>query len=137
MPHESNLALETHNGGLSISNVDGDVSFEVLNGGVSLANLAGDVEGHTTNGGVSVHLDGDSWEGEGLNVKTTNGGVSLKIPEGYSAQLETGSVNGRLKFDFPVTVKGRLDRNISTRLGEGGKTIRVVTTNGAVSVGRS
>ncbi|MFK7848275.1 MAG: DUF4097 domain-containing protein [Rhodothermales bacterium] len=137
VPHESNLSLDTHNGGVTVKNVAGDVSFEVLNGGVSLYNLAGDVEGHTTNGGLSIILAGDEWEGEGLDVKTTNGGVKLEIPDGYSAQLETGTVNGRLNFDFPVMVKGRLDRQISTKLGDGGKTIRVMTTNGAVKVGRS
>ncbi len=137
VPHKSNLALDTYNGGLSIKDVEGDMSFDVLNGGVSLVHVAGNVEGHTTNGGLSVKLEGNSWRGEGLDVKTTNGGVTLKIPENYSAQLETGTVNGRLNFDFPVTVKGKLDRKISTTLGDGGKTIRIMTTNGAVSVKRS
>ena len=137
MPHQSNLSLDTYNGGLSIRDVEGDMSFDVLNGGVSLVHVSGNVEGHTTNGGLSVKLEGDSWKGEGLDVNTTNGGVTLKIPENYSAQLETGTVNGRLNFDFPVTVKGKLDRKISTTLGDGGKTIRVMTTNGAVSVKRS
>lgn len=137
VPHESNLALDTHNGGVTINDVAGDVEFDVLNGGVALSNLAGNVEGSTTNGGVTVKLMGDEWEGEGLDVRTTNGGVTLKIPEDYSAQLETGTVNGRMKFDFPITVKGTLGRKISTKLGDGGKTIRVMTTNGAVSVKRS
>ncbi len=137
VPYESNLELDTNNGGVEITDISGDVSFDVLNGGVTLSNMAGHVKGQTTNGGVYVSLTGDEWEGEGLNVKTTNGGVELAIPEGYSARLETGTVNGRLDFDFPVTVKGRLDRKISTTLGDGGKTIRVVTTNGAVSVKRS
>ncbi len=137
VPYETNLSLETHNGGVRVKNIDGDVDFDVLNGGVSLANMAGDVRGHTTNGGVSVSLTGDSWEGNGLDVTTTNGGVTLKIPEDYSAELVTGTVNGRLKFDFPITVKGNLDRKITTKLGKGGKTIRVMTTNGGVSVKRS
>lgn len=137
VPYTSNLALETNNGGVTVRNVNGDVSFHVLNGGVNLANLGGDVEGETTNGGLTVELSGDRWEGDGMDVKTTNGGVKLYVPEAYSAQLETGTVNGRLNFEFPVTVSGNLDRNISTTLGEGGKTIRVRTTNGGVTVVRS
>ncbi|MEM8485909.1 MAG: DUF4097 family beta strand repeat-containing protein [Bacteroidota bacterium] len=137
VPHETDLSLETHNGGVRVKEINGDVDFDVLNGGVSLSDMAGNVSGHTTNGGVSVRLTGDSWEGEGLDVSTTNGGVTLKIPEDYSAKLVTGTVNGRLKFDFPVTVQGNLDRKITTKLGSGGKTIRVMTTNGGVSVKRS
>lgn len=137
VPHESNLALETHNGGVKIADVAGDVDFDVLNGGVSLVNLAGNIEGSTTNGGIDLVLTGDEWEGEGVDVKTTNGGVEIKVPDDYSARLETSTVNGRVKIDFPVTVKGRVDRNISTVLGDGGETIRATTVNGGVRVKRS
>ena len=136
-PRHSNVDLTTHNGGIQIENIDGDVEFDVLNGGVRLIDLAGNIEGSTTNGGVEVELTGSEWEGDGMDVTTTNGGVKLLIPDNYSAQLETGTVNGKLEFDFPVTIKGRLDRKISTTLGDGGKTIRVRTTNGGVKVQRS
>ena len=137
VPHNSNLDLETFNGGLSIADVSGDVTFDVLNGGVSLYNLAGDVEGSTTNGGLNVELTGSEWDGEGLNVKTTNGGVSLKVPEDYSADLEVATVNGGLRFDFPVTLQGKVGRKLSLALGDGGSPVRVRTTNGSVKVRRS
>ena len=62
--------------------------------------------GTTQNGGVNVRLDGSRWEGEGLDVVTTNGGVSLAIPAGYSAELETGTVNGGIRTDVPVDRAG-------------------------------
>lgn len=136
VPRRSNLSLETHNGGISIENVAGDLSFDALNGGVHLADLAGDVRGQTTNGGVNVELSGDAWEGDGLDVRTTNGGVKIYVPDDYSADLETSTVNGKVEVDFPVTVRGRIDSRISTTLGNGGKTIRVKTTNGSVKVRR-
>lgn len=137
VPRRSDLALETHNGGISIADVAGDVSFRALNGGVELVALAGMVQGRTTNGGLEIHLTGTEWQGDGLDVETTNGGVELVIPDGYSARLETGTVNGKLYFDFPVTVQGRLDRRLEADLGRGGRTIRAVTTNGGVEVRRS
>lgn len=136
VPRRSNLSLETYNGGISIENVHGDVNFDALNGGVSLVDLAGDVRGETTNGGVTVELTGSAWEGDGLDVETTNGGVKIYVPDDYSAYLETRTVNGRVEVDFPVMVQGRIDRRISTKLGDGGQTIRVITTNGGVSVRR-
>lgn len=137
VPHRSNLDLETHNGGIHIEDVAGEVSFRAVNGGVSLEGLAGDVRGRTTNGGLAIALDGDRWNGAGLDVETTNGGVELVVPDGYSARLETRTVNGKVYFDFPVTVQGRIDREFSTDLGEGGARIRAVTTNGAVEVRKS
>lgn len=136
VPRQSNLSLETHNGGIAIENVAGDLNFDALNGGVNLIDLAGDVRGETTNGGVTVELAGNEWDGEGLDVRTTNGGVKIYVPEDYSADLETSTVNGKVEVDFPVTVRGRIDSRIATQLGRGGKTIHVKTTNGSVKVRR-
>ena len=136
VPTISMLSLRTTNGGISIRDVDGTVEFRTVNGGVKLTNMAGDVKGRTSNGGVDVDLEGPGWRGEGLDVETSNGGVHLRIPEQYSAHLETGTVNGGLNIDFPVTVQGRIDRQLSANLGSGGAPIRVRTHNGGVKVSK-
>ena len=133
-PKRSNVDVKTFNGGLSLANLYGDLSFDALNGGVTLTDLAGDVRGSTTNGGLRIELEGDSWEGDRLDVSTTNGGVELIMDEDYSARLEVGTVNGNLKFDFPVMVRGKLDNNLKTTLGDGGNLIRARTTNGGVRI---
>ena len=133
-PKQSNIDVETFNGGVSLEDLEGDIEFEALNGGVSLTNLSGDVRGHTTNGGLKINLAGDEWDGDGLDVSTTNGGVVVSMDEDYSATLEVGTVNGSLELDFPVTVRGKLDNNIKVTLGDGGQRIRAKTTNGSVRV---
>lgn len=133
-PRKSNVDLQTKNGGITISALDGRVRFQTLNGGVELTALSGDVMGKTTNGGVSIELHGDTWDGSGLDVETVNGGVSIVVPKDYSAELETGTVNGHIEVDFPVLVQGRFDRRLNATLGDGGKPIRAVTTNGGVVV---
>jgi DUF4097 and DUF4098 domain-containing protein YvlB len=136
VPRNSNLSLKSHNGGISIADVRGQIEFDALNGGVSLKRLAGNVKGHTTNGGLSIELAGNRWDGEGMNAKTTNGGVSMLIPEDYSARLETGTVNGGMKIDIPVTVQGKIERELAIDLGSGGAIVRATTTNGGVSIKR-
>lgn len=134
VPAGMDLDLETHNGGIEIEGVASQIRFSALNGGVSLNRLAGDVRGKTTNGGVQVDLDGRSWDGRGLDVTTVNGGVEVTMPEGYSADFETGTVNGRIDLDIPMTVSGRIDRQIRAELGGGGAPVRAVTTNGSVRI---
>lgn len=136
VPLRTDLSLRTHNGGIGVEGVTGKMDFEALNGALALSEVAGDVRGRTTNGSLAVSLDGTRWSGEGLDLKTTNGSVNLRIPDGYNANLETGTTNGRMRIDFPVTVRGDLGRRIHTSLGEGGATIRAITTNGAVRVRR-
>ncbi len=136
VPRQSDLSLKAHNGGISIDSVRGAMDFDTTNGGVLLRDVNGKVRGRTTNGGLSVKLSGNRWEGEGLDVETRNGGVQLSIPENYSAHLETGTVNGGVNLGFPVTVQGKIEKNVSTDLGRGGATIRLMTTNGGVSVNK-
>lgn len=137
VPRRSNLSLETHNGGISILEVNGRIDFNAVNGGVVLRKCGGSVHGTTTNGGLVVELAGDHWDGETLDVSTTNGGVSMSVPNNYSAHLETGTVNGSISVDFPVTVQGRITKELALNLGSGGATVKAMTTNGGVRIKRS
>lgn len=136
VPRHTDLSLESSNGGIAISDVSGRMDFTALNGGVVLRHVGGNVHGSTTNGGLMVELSGDRWDGETLDVKTTNGGIVMAVPENYSAHLETSTVNGSLSIDFPVTVQGRITRELAVNLGSGGATVRAVTTNGGVKIRR-
>lgn len=137
VPKNTDVSLQTHNGGIAISDVRGRIEFSGLNGGVSLTNVGGSVHGSTTNGGLAIKLSGDRWDGEELDVSTTNGGVVMSVPENYSAHLVTGTVNGGLSIDFPITVQGRISRELAVNLGAGGATVRAMTTNGGVVIKRT
>ena len=133
-PRKSDLRLSSRNGPVSVEDVDGDMQLETRNGPLGLRNVAGYVRARTTNGPISITLDGSGWSGAGLDAETNNGPVSLRIPDGYSAHLEAGTSNGPMSLGFPVTMVGRIGRNISTDLGRGGKTIRIMTHNGPLSI---
>ena len=134
VPEKTDLDLQTVNGGIDVEGVSGDIRFQAVNGGVHLAGVGGEVRGATRNGGLQIELDGGRWSGTGLDARTTNGGVTVSIPRGYSAELETGTVNGGFDIDFPVMVQGRIGHTLRTTLGEGGPPIRAMTTNGGVRI---
>lgn len=141
VPRATNLNLKAHNGGISISGVEGTAEFETMNGGLNVSNAAGSIKGRTRNGGVNVVLEGNSWKGSGLDVQTTNGGVNLRMPENYAAHVETGTVNGGFNSEIRGLTVEKTDENgrrratrISTDINGGGAPIRVITTNGGVRI---
>jgi Putative adhesin len=134
VPTPTPLSLRTTNGGITVDAVNSRVDLKTTNGGVKLSRMAGDVEGRTTNGGIDVDLEGATWQGGGLDVETTNGGVRMMIPAQYNAHLETGTTNGSIRIDFPVMVQGTIGRSFSTDLGSGGATLHVRTSNGGVRI---
>ncbi len=131
-PRQTALDLLAKNGGVSIRAMVGEARFATTNGGVTLDDVSGRIVGRTANGGVNVRLSGARWEGAGLDVETTNGGVTLTVPRNYSAALEAGTVNGGVRSDFPVPQTGRRERELRTTLGSGGPLIRLRTVNGGV-----
>lgn len=131
-PRQTALDLVAENGGVSIHAMQGDARFTTTNGGVALDDVSGRMVGRTANGGVNVRLSGARWEGAGLDVETTNGGVTLTVPRDYSAALEVSTVNGGLRSDFPVTLPGGRGRQLRTTLGSGGPLLKVRTVNGGV-----
>jgi hypothetical protein len=135
VPRNTNLDLESTNGGIEIRGVHGDMDFATSNGGITLEDVGGYVRGETRNGGLNVQLSGDQWDGREMDLRTTNGGVTLTLPEGFRADLETGTVNGSFNTDFPLTIRGQLRSNrINTQLNGGGPPIRISTTNGSVKI---
>ncbi len=92
---------------------------------------------------MKIDLGGKSWNGTGLDVQTTNGGIVVSMPENYAAHVETGTVNGGFKSEI-AGISAPEDRQnkygapravrISTDINGGGAPVRVVTVNGGVKI---
>lgn len=135
VPEDQALVLSSVNGSIALQNVRGGTDARTQNGSIALTDVAGTVKGRTQNGSVSVSLQGASWNGEGLDLQTTNGSVRLTVPDGFAAHLETSTRNGRVSVDFPIT--GEIDRrHVTADLNGGGAPVKVTTVNGSVSIKR-
>lgn len=134
VPRRTDLRLDVMNGPLDVEDVSGRMELTSRNGPLSLEGLSGDVRARVRNGPLRVELTGVRWEGTGLDAEALNGPAIVSIPSRYSARLETGTSNGPMIFDYPITLQGRLDREISATLGDGGATVRVMTRNGPLTV---
>ncbi|HTA41825.1 MAG TPA: DUF4097 family beta strand repeat-containing protein [Bryobacteraceae bacterium] len=133
VPQATSLTVKTVNGGITLSDVRGSLRFEAANGGVNLRRLAGDVTGSTVNGGVNIELVGTTWDGNQVQVTTRNGGVSISVPENYSAHFQAETVNGSLRSEFPLNLPADArSGNQDFSIGAGGPLIHVTSTNGSV-----
>jgi hypothetical protein len=140
VPARTSLDVETENGPISVERLTGDINLRAENGPISLDQLAGNVRARTHNGPVTVTLAGRRWSGQGLDVETVNGPVRLRMPSGYAAHLESGTVNGPISAPAGIRPPRREGRGwrpggrINTDINGGGPTIRAVTTNGPVNI---
>jgi hypothetical protein len=138
VPQTTDLSLKANNGGMTISDVRGQIHFDAKNGGVHLRRVAGDVSGATVNGGIQVELTGAIWEGRQFEISTRNGGIKVAMPSYYSAHIQAETGNGGIQSDFPITMAGNArPRRLDFDIGSSGPLIHVTTVNGQVKLTRA
>jgi hypothetical protein len=136
-PQATDVSVKTHNGGLMISDVRGQIRFEGHNGGVDLKRVTGDIAGNTHNGGIQIELVGSPSDGRQLEASTHNGGITVAMPANYSAHLQAETSTGHIQSDFPIILNGeRRPHQIDTNIGAGGPLMHLTTHNGQVALKR-
>lgn len=138
VPRRMDLKMNSVNGGIGVDDVRGSLQFETVNGGIRLVGVNGTVKGQTVNGGIHIDLAGSQWDGDGLQVSTVNGGVTLNIPSTFNASVHASTTNGGMHSEFEgATVQGKWGpKTMDVKLGAGGPAVKVDTVNGGVHVRR-
>ena len=91
----------------------------------------------TTNGGVHVAMGNAQWKGQ-LELVTTNGSVNVSLPASAEFEVNAATTNGGIHTDFPITVQGSFSsKELSGKVGAGGRELRVATTNGGIELKKS
>ena len=138
VPRKADLSVDATNGGINIEDVRGRIDAHTVNGGIQLNDVGGEIRGETVNGGLQVELAGEKYDGPGLDLKTVNGGVTLRVPSNFSGELDARTANGGISVDFPVTISGLINnrRQITGTLGSGGPRLRLSAVNGGITIAR-
>jgi hypothetical protein len=166
-PRGGELSLQSHNGPISIREVDGSVTARAQNGPIALKDSTGDldmgtqngpiafagnggnVKLHATNGPISIHLQGSGWERGSLDAETQNGPLALKLPRFYHSGVSVDS-NGNAPVSCHAEGCAAAIRAMSKDgddddfrwprhidLGSGAKVISVQTHNGPIAIKES
>jgi signal transduction histidine kinase len=131
VPRTTALVVTGTGGNLRFEDLQGRLAFQGGSGSVFLGRLGGQVTGSVSNGSITVALTGSTWTGEGLDVRTTNGSIHLRMPATYSARLLLATTNGSFYAGLPV-VKTDGRQQIDATVGAGGPLIKATTVNGSV-----
>lgn len=136
LPQGVHVKSNTVNGGITISDVTGEIDAETVNGGIRAESAGGPVTATTVNGAIDVRMG--SSPRDDLRYKTVNGAITITVPTDFAAQLSLRTTNGSIQSDFPVTVQGRINpRRLDAQIGEGGPRIEASTVNGGVRLRRN
>ncbi len=131
VPRQTALVVTSGSGSIRLDNLQARIEFRGSNGNATLSNLGGQVTGNITNGNISFTLSGNQWEGEGVDVSTTNGNIRWQVPASYSAQVQLSTSAGSLFTSLPITTIGGR-KGVMATLGQGGALLKASTVNGDI-----
>jgi hypothetical protein len=107
MPQNADLDVDTSNGGVDLSSVNGNISIHTSNGGIKADHLAGTVVLGSSNGGIAL----DSLRGA-LKVRTSNGAINASSLDGkgdFATSNGGVHVDGRFESLDIISGNGRVE----------------------------
>lgn len=132
VPKTLAVTIESSNGEISVTGISGALRASASNGRITGVELSGSAKATTTNGVIALTMADVTGD---VTAETTNGQVTVTIPRATNATLSARVTNGGIShenLDLQITETSR--RRLDGRLGTGGPSIRVDTTNGAIRV---
>lgn len=127
------LDLQAMNAKVQTSCTCGRLLARSCNGKIQVEEHRGAIDASTTNGTVTCALD--ELGKEGVVLVTSNGRISLDLPDQVDGDLDVRVDNGviRSSLDLPEASRERSGR-LKATLGAGGIPIRLRASNGTITV---
>lgn len=133
VPRSMHLDIETVNGGINVSDLQGEIELETTNGKIEVSRCSGTVDASTTNGAIRAELLSVT-KGKPMRFSTTNGRITLAVPATFAAEIDADTTNGSINSQLPVATRHMSRTSLRGTVNGGGAEVRLRTTNGSISI---
>ena len=131
VPDGIEVSIDNTNGETEVSEISNKLEINQTNGKLNLMHPTGFITADLTNGKITGDLDSS----KGLNLKTTNGSISLTLSSTFSGKFRMETTNGKItKKDFDFRDVNDDKKLFRGTLGNGDADIRLDTTNGKITL---
>jgi len=134
---KGDIRLHTGDGSIEARSLDGKVDALSGDGHISLDGRFDGLQIRTNDGHVDARLQGGSKMASAWTIQTGDGGIDLRVPEGFQADLDASSGDGRITLDIPLTVAGSVSKSkVRGQLNGGGPALTLRTGDGSIRIER-
>ena len=133
------MTFATGDGSVTLEGASGDLDVDTGDGSVSVAGKLNAVKLHTGDGTINFRADEGTAMNADWSMTTGDGSIALYLPSDFAAELDAhtgdGSIRNELKLAAEAEAGDRSEeskRTLRTRLGAGGKTLKIRTGDGSI-----
>jgi DUF4097 and DUF4098 domain-containing protein YvlB len=129
--------LSTGDGHIEADSLDGILEANTGDGKIRVRGRFDLLNLHTGDGSIEADIGSGSKMSSSWTVRTGDGHVTLRLPSGFSADLDVHTGDGHIQSDLPVTISGtHHEHELRGRLNAGGPVFTVRTNDGSIRLER-
>jgi DUF4097 and DUF4098 domain-containing protein YvlB len=134
---KGDIRLHTGDGSIEARDLDGKVDARSGDGHIAVAGRFDVLKVRTSDGHVDARLQAGSKMASAWTIETGDGGIDLRVPDGFQADLDASSGDGHITLDVPLTVAGKVSHSkVRGQLNGGGPALILHTGDGSIRIER-
>jgi hypothetical protein len=133
------LHIKSSDGHVNITNSTGTIEARTSDGSLTVDGVFNALTLHTSDGRLDLSLRDGSKLSEASSIQASDGPVTVKVPQGFAADLDIHTSDGYVDCSLPITMdhyqsKGGDGHNLHGRLNGGGAPLTIHTSDGNVKI---
>ena len=141
------VRAHTGDGSIKLEGVSGRLDVDTGDGSVTASGKLTIVRARSGDGSITVRADAGSAAQADWDIVTGDGSVTLELPDGFNGELDAHTGDGGVHVngigltgdtsDNDEDRRRRRKNSVRGRLGSGGKSVRIRTGDGSITLRRS
>lgn len=134
LPKQTNLQLESDVGEIRVSDITGEIKAGTDVGKITCKEISGDTDLKADVGNVKVVYSKTAPAVCSVNIATDVGSIDLTAPPNFSAVVHAETDVGSITSDQPLTLTGKIGKNLNGTMGAGEGKLHLKTDVGSIKI---
>ena len=144
------INVRSGDGSIRLDKISGKIDLETDDGSIGFEGKPSVLHLKTGDGSVRAQIDVDTVMTDNWDLTTGDGSITLTLPSVFNAELDAETSDGTVRSSHPLLEDQSRERRegegsderrerrrtMRTKMGEGGKTLRVRTGDGTIRIER-
>ena len=146
-----NIQIRSGDGAIRLDNVTGTLDLETEDGSIGIDARPSVLKARTGDGSIRASIEADTVMTDNWDLTTSDGTVTLMLPGVFNAELDAETSDGTVRTAHPLLEDVNAERRRSgedgderrerrrvlrSKIGEGGKLLRIRTGDGTIRIER-
>jgi DUF4097 and DUF4098 domain-containing protein YvlB len=134
VPKQTALQVGSDVGEIRISNITEDIRVRTDVGKISCQEITGDIDLQADVGKINVVYSKTAPAACNVNIKTDVGSIDITTPPECSAAVQANTDVGSITTDMPLTITGKVGKNLHGTIGAGEGKLYLKTDVGSIRI---